>query len=132
MARLAYLSAHLLRFAFPGVGRNTLVGGEPSYDLLLYVANWPEVRRAPWQKLLLARAIENQCYVCAVNRVGTDANGNVYSGDSAAIDPRGEYLIHLNDGQEHVRTIVCSGTALDDFRKKFPVLMDGEKFEIDC
>jgi predicted amidohydrolase len=98
--------------------------------VLLYVANWPEVRRAPWQKLLLARAIENQCYVCAVNRVGTDANGNVYSGDSAAIDPRGEYIAHFNDGAEHVQTVVFSRVALNDFRDKFPVLADGDGFEL--
>jgi len=117
---------------FPVWSRNTMVNGEPAYDVLIYAANWPEVRTAPWQKLLLARAIENQCYVCAVNRVGSDDNGNNYSGDSAAIDPRGDYLFHSDDGQEYVRTVVCSGTALDDFRKKFPVLVDGEKFEIDC
>jgi predicted amidohydrolase len=107
------------------------VGGEPAYDVLLYVANWPEVRRAPWQKLMLARAIENQCYVAAVNRVGTDANGNTYSGDSAAIDPRGEYIAHLNDGQEHVCTVVCSFAALKDFREKFPVLSDSDSFELE-
>jgi predicted amidohydrolase len=69
--------------------------------------------------------------VAAVNRVGSDANGNVYSGDSAAIDPRGEYIAHLNDGQEHVHTAVCSRAALDDFREKFPVLSDGDSFELD-
>jgi predicted amidohydrolase len=127
--RICPLICYDLRF--PVWSRNTLVGGEPAYDLLLYVANWPEVRRAPWQKLLLARAIENQCYVCAVNRVGTDANGNTYSGDSAAIDPRGEYLAHLNDGQEYARTVVCSFAALKDFREKFPVLSDGDGFELD-
>jgi predicted amidohydrolase len=66
--------------------------------------------------------------VAAVNRVGTDANGNAYSGDSAAIDPRGEYIAHLNDGQEHVQTIVFSFAALKDFREKFPVLSDGDTF----
>jgi predicted amidohydrolase len=106
------------------------VGGEPAYDVLLYVANWPEVRRAPWQKLLLARAIENQCYIAAVNRVGNDANGNAYSGDSAAIDPRGEYMAHLNDGQEYVKTVVCSAEALSDFREKFPVLRDSDFFTL--
>jgi predicted amidohydrolase len=80
--------------------------------------------------LLLARAIENQCYVAAVNRVGTDANGNAYSGDSAAIDPRGEYMAHLNDGQEYVKTVVCSAEALSDFREKFPVLRDSDFFTL--
>jgi predicted amidohydrolase len=66
--------------------------------------------------------------VCAVNRVGTDANGNAYCGDSAAIDPRGEYMAHFNDGAEHVHTVVCSRDALEDFREKFPVLRDGDDF----
>lgn len=124
--RICPLICYDLRF--PVWSRNTLVGSEPAYDVLLYVANWPEVRRAPWQKLLLVRAIENQCYVCAVNRVGRDANGNSYSGDSAAIDPRGEYLAHFTDGKEHVHTAVCSRALLDDFREKFPVLMDADEF----
>jgi omega-amidase len=124
--RICPLICYDLRF--PVWSRNTLVEGEPAYDVLIYVANWPEVRRAPWQKLLQARAIENQCYVCAVNRVGSDVNGNLYRGDSAVIDARGDYMLHLDDGEEHVRTVVCSGTALDDFRKKFPVLMDGDYF----
>ena len=127
--RICPLICYDLRF--PVWSRNTLVGDEPAYDVLLYVANWPEVRRAPWQKLLLVRAIENQCYVCAANRVGSDANGNAYSGDSAAIDPRGEYITHFTDGIEHVKTLVCSRAALDDFREKFPVLRDGDSFEVD-
>lgn len=126
--RICPLICYDLRF--PVWSRNTLVGGIPAYDVLIYVANWPEVRRAPWQKLLVARAIENQSYVCAVNRVGKDANGNIYSGDSAAIDPRGEYIVHCNDGLEHVHTILCSRAALDDFREKFPVLRDGDGFEM--
>lgn len=127
--RICPLICYDLRF--PVWSRNTLVAGEPAYDVLLYVANWPEVRRAPWQKLLLARAIENQCYVVAVNRVGSDASGNVYSGDSAAIDPRGEYIAHFTDGKEHVYKAVCSRAALDDFREKFPVLADSDGFGID-
>jgi predicted amidohydrolase len=66
-----------------------------------------------------------------VNRVGTDANGNNYSGDSCAIDPRGEYIMHFDDGEEHVRTANCSRAALEDFREKFPVLADGDGFELD-
>jgi len=69
--------------------------------------------------------------VAAVNRVGSDANGNAYCGDSAAIDPRGDYMAHLTDGKEHVYTAVCSRAALDDFREKFPVLRDGDGFELD-
>ena len=127
--RICPLICYDLRF--PVWSRNSMIADVPAYDVLIYVANWPEVRRAPWQKLLLARAIENQCYTIAVNRVGSDANGNVYSGDSAAIDPRGDYMVNFNDGLEHVHTAVCSRTALDDFREKFPVLRDGDGFEMD-
>jgi omega-amidase len=126
--RICPLICYDLRF--PVWSRNTMVDGEPAYDVLIYVANWPEVRTAPWQKLLLARAIENQCYVCAVNRVGTDGNGNAYNGDSAVIDPRGDYMAHFTDGKEHVLTAVCSRAALEDFREKFPVLADGDGFEL--
>ncbi|MFM7728549.1 MAG: nitrilase-related carbon-nitrogen hydrolase, partial [Flavobacteriales bacterium] len=128
--RICPLICYDLRF--PVWSRNTIVGNVPAYDMLLYVANWPEVRKSPWQKLLLARAIENQSYVCAVNRVGIDGNGIHYSGDSAAINPRGEYIVHFDDGLEHAHTVVCSRVELDNFRKQFPVLLDGEHFEIEC
>ncbi|MGB0882811.1 MAG: amidohydrolase, partial [Vicingaceae bacterium] len=64
----------------------------PAYDCLIYVANWPAVRQQPWSKLLEARAIENQCYVVGVNRVGEDGNGIGYSGNSVVVDPKGEVI----------------------------------------
>ena len=64
------------------------------YDLLIYVANWPERRNHAWKTLLTARAIENQCYVIGVNRVGEDANGINHSGDSMLVDPLGQILYH--------------------------------------
>ena len=64
------------------------------YDALIYVANWPERRSHAWKSLLQARAIENQCYVIGVNRVGEDGNGIYHSGDSMVIDPLGEMLYH--------------------------------------
>jgi predicted amidohydrolase len=76
----------------------------PEYDVLIYVANWPEKRRNAWKTLLAARAIENQCYVVGVNRVGQDGNSLSYSGDSLAIDPMGEALYHVAD-KEEVHTI---------------------------
>jgi omega-amidase len=113
---------------FPVWSRNRLVKNEPLYDVLIYVASWPEVRREPWKKLLLARAIENQSYVVAVNRVGTDGNNLPYTGDSSFINPRGEYLHELTPSQEEVVTIELSHDELVDFRKKFPVLNDADGF----
>ncbi|MFX8848627.1 nitrilase-related carbon-nitrogen hydrolase, partial [Acinetobacter baumannii] len=65
---------------------------EKEYDILLYVANWPERRNHAWKSLLVARAIENQCYVIGVNRVGNDGNEIYHSGDSMIINPLGEVL----------------------------------------
>ncbi len=107
---------------FPVFARN-----RGDYDAILYVANWPEVRRYPWSQLLIARAIENQCYVVGVNRVGQDGNGHLYSGDSAMIDPRGEAEVLL-PGLDAQLTSTCSGEALVDFRAKFPVALEADRF----
>ncbi|TVR38343.1 MAG: amidohydrolase [Cryomorphaceae bacterium] len=100
------------------------------YDVAVYVANWPEARSAAWSKLLLARAIENQCYVIGVNRVGTDGKDISYSGDSAIIDPRGEYLVCPPAHSDQALYAELSKAELLDFRKKFPVLKDGDEFEV--
>ena len=78
-------------------------GGErsgPEYDVLIYVANWPEKRITAWKTLLRARAIENQCYVIGVNRTGEDGNKIHYTGDSMTIDPMGEILYHKKDEED--------------------------------
>lgn len=78
---------------FPEISRNKLnQKGESDYDLCLYVANWPERRAQHWRALLPARAIENQCFVLGLNRVGIDGKGLTYSGDSAVYNPLGEKL----------------------------------------
>ncbi|MEZ4757911.1 MAG: amidohydrolase [Flavobacteriales bacterium] len=110
---------------FPVFARN-----RGDYDAILYVANWPEVRRYPWSHLLIARAIENQCHVIGVNRVGQDGNGHLYSGDSAAIDPRGE-VCGLAPGAAGMLTTVFDRAALEDFRAKFPVAMEADGFTLD-
>ena len=110
---------------FPVFARN-----RGDYDAILYVANWPEVRRYPWSHLLIARAIENQCHVVGVNRVGQDGNGHLYSGDSAAIDPRGA-VTGLEPGAEEVLTTVFDRAALEDFRAKFPVAMEADGFTLE-
>ncbi len=115
---------------FPVWSRNQLVDGKPLYDLLVYVASWPEVRREPWKKLLLARAIENQCYTLGVNRVGIDGNNLPYTGDSSIINPRGEYIHELTPSKEEVITVTISLDELEDFRQKFPVLADADRFDV--
>jgi omega-amidase len=115
---------------FPVWSRNGLDKETPQYDVLIYVANWPSVRREPWRKLLYARAIENQAYVIACNRVGEDANGNNYSGDSAIINPRGEMLLEGKEYVEEMMTATLSKKEHEDFREKFPVLKDADLFKL--
>ena len=99
------------------------------YDVLIYVANWPERRSHAWKTLLCARAIENQCYVVGVNRVGSDANNIYYSGNSLVIDPLGQVLYHMAD-EEDVNTITLQKELLDEVRTKFPFWKDADSFNI--
>lgn len=121
---------------FPVWSRNVFrksVTGEPGqwdYDVLVYVANWPEVRNYPWKQLLIARAIENQCYVVGVNRIGKDGNGYDHSGDSVVINPRGEIISVTRANEESVETITLNREYLDEFRKNFPVGLDADYFEL--
>lgn len=96
------------------------------YDLLIYVANWPERRQHPWKTLLLARAIENQSYVIGLNRVGDDANQIHYSGDSAIINFKGEIISFTKPNEESAETITLNYPELANFRKEFPVLNDAD------
>jgi omega-amidase len=99
------------------------------YDVLLFVANWPEPRTAAWSALLRARAIENQCYVIGVNRCGSDPRGLQYAGCSAVYDPLGETVLDLGSKE-------CSGIAtirLDkvaEVRSQLPFLQDADKFSL--
>lgn len=99
------------------------------YDVLIYVANWPQRRSLAWKTLLQARAIENQCYVVGVNRVGSDANEIVYSGDSMIIDPLGEILYHAPN-EETTFTTSLSKENLDNVRSRFPFWKDADDFMI--
>lgn len=109
---------------FPVWSRNT-----QHYDLLLYVANWPEVRSGAWKTLLRARAIENVCFVAGLNRVGEDGNGVSHSGDSAIIDFKGDPIDVLS-GKEGTVSAVLDKDELQMFRKKFTALEDGDTFTI--
>lgn len=103
--------------------------GEPEYDVLLYVANWPEKRIHAWRSLLTARAIENQCYVVAVNRTGTDGKGVLYNGQSMVIDPLGQILFDAED-TESITTVTLEASVLLSVRKSFPFLRDADDFQI--
>lgn len=102
----------------------------PSYDCLVYVANWPERRSYAWKNLLIARAIENQCYVIGVNRIGNDGNDISYSGDSCIINPKGEVISAISAHEEKTETVSLSFSELAEFRKAFPVIEDADDFEI--
>ena len=106
-------------------------GGRESleYDVLMYVANWPEKRSHAWKTLLQARAIENQCYVIGVNRVGEDGNGIYHSGDSMVVDPLGEVLYHKKD-EEDIFTITLNKEELQGIRQRFQFWRDGDEFQI--
>ncbi|MES2701128.1 MAG: amidohydrolase [Bacteroidota bacterium] len=108
---------------FPVWARNQ----EDEYDVLLYVANWPEARSLAWKTLLQARAIENQCYVAGVNRVGSDAKGNNYIGESSVFGPLGE-LIWQHGKEPTCHTVTLEKSPLDEVRKKLPFLEDADKF----
>jgi len=112
---------------FPVWSRNT---NDNSFDVLLYVANWPEVRSYPWKQLLIARSIENQCYVVGVNRIGKDGNLIEHSGDTSVINPRGEIISNTKPHEDKSETVSLDYNYLSDFRKVFPVMMDGDNFEI--
>lgn len=100
------------------------------YDLLIYVANWPERRAYPWKQLLIARAIENQCYVVGVNRIGKDGHDVIHSGDSVVHNFKGEPMSKTQAYQESIETISISMHELEEFRKIFPVEMDADDFEL--
>ena len=95
------------------------------YDMILYVASWPTPRVGAWSALLVARAIENQCYVAGVNRVGKDLTCE-YSGGSVIIDPYGRTLATCADNSECEATAEIDMEALEAFREKFPVLKDAD------
>lgn len=99
------------------------------YDLILYVASWPAPRISAWNALLVARAIENQCYVAGVNRVGHDP-ACAYCGGSVIIDPYGKTMVACTMDEECEATAEVDKEKLDAFRKKFPVLGDADRFEM--
>jgi predicted amidohydrolase len=104
-------------------------GPRPEYDVLVYVANWPERRNHAWKTLLQARAIENQCYTIGVNRVGNDGNAIYHSGDSMVVDPLGEVL-YAKAHEQDVHTIILQKDALEEVRTKLPFWKEADFFTI--
>lgn len=96
-------------------------------DLLFYLASWPAARRMAWNRLLPARAIENLCYVAAVNRTGTDQHGYAYSGDSQVLDFMGETLLNAGD-QNGAFYVTLQAKKLAEFKQRFPAYLDADRF----
>jgi omega-amidase len=130
--RILLLTCYDLRF--PVWSRQQIKADEngllqPEYDAILYVANWPERRSHAWKTLLVARAIENQCFVVGVNRVGNDGNEIYHSGDSMVVDPLGE-ILYYRAHDEEVATHLLQKSLLETVREKLPFWKDGDSFFI--
>jgi len=111
---------------FPVWSRNSQL----EYDVLLYVANWPQARISAWDTLLKARAIENLCYTAGVNRIAADGNGIPYNGHSTVIDPKGNYLAEPNEDEGFIQ-VTLSAEELKSYRAKFPAHLDADSFSFD-
>jgi len=110
---------------FPVWARNT-----NNYDLLIYVANWPQRRISAWDALLKARAIENMSYCIGVNRTGIDGNGHPYNGHSAAYDVLGEQISDANNEIEFTQTITLQRAHIEKNRKHLQFLNDRDFFDL--
>lgn len=102
---------------------------DQSYDLLLIIASWPDKRVLHWKALVAARAIENQSYVVAVNRVGHDGNDIYHSGHSMCLDPNGN-TIYYKPEDEDLYTFSINYQELVKIRRQFPFLKDADKFTV--
>lgn len=121
--RICPLICYDLRFPVWSRNRN-------EYDLLVYSANWPGVRSDVWNTLLKARAIENQCYVVGVDRVGADKMGIDYLGESQVVDAKGFLLAKTKSNTPEILSTTLSYDDLINFRTKFPVLNDADDFNL--
>ncbi len=100
------------------------------YDILLFIANWPNPRLNAWDTLLQARAIENLAFSIGLNRVGKDEKGNEYNGNSAVYDFKGQTLLKIVEGEEATEIITLQKAPLDEFREKFAVYLDADSFSL--
>lgn len=113
---------------FPVWIKNHFHQGNYEYDLIVCVANWPAVRQYAWKNLLIARAIENQACMAAVNRVGDDGNGKAHTGDSAITDAQGALLATARPGEEQIISATLVYSELQQFRSQFTVGLDWDNF----
>lgn len=115
---------------FPVWSRNAMQDTrEATYDVLTYSANWPDRRALAWQILLQARAIENQCYVIGVNRVGEDGTGFYYQGDTSVIDPLG-HILYRKENEADIFITTLDYEALVKVRRQFQFLKDADPFQL--
>ena len=115
---------------FPVWSRNLTQEDESlSYDLLLYVANWPAARSQVWRTLLQARALENLAYCIGLNRIGEDGNHIAYDGQSTVFNYKGEIISDLL-ANDTIVTVELSKSALNEFRNKFPAYLDADAFTL--
>lgn len=121
---IAMIACYDIRFPVWCRNRNN------EYDLLIAVANWPEVRVNAWNALLTARAIENEAYVCGVNCMGTDTKGFKYDGSSAVIDFKGKNIT-VSGEDSNILYGKLSRERLDAFREKFPAWRDADSFRFE-
>jgi omega-amidase len=128
--RICPLICYDLRFPVWSRNRWNSSLKKPSYDVLVYVANWPQVRSNAWETLLRARAIENLSYTVGVNRVGIDGNGIEHSGNSAVISPKGEAIFAV-EGMEAIKTVELNAHSLQAYRDRFPAFLDADDFTIE-
>ncbi len=115
---------------FPVWAKNTYANHSFTYDLLLYLANWPEKRKHHWRALLMARAIENLSFAAGVNRIGEDGKGNAHSGNSLMVSPKGEVICEIAENMERIETVVLQKYELLQYRERFNVGQDWDSFEI--
>jgi omega-amidase len=115
---------------FPVWCKNKYIRNEFEYDLLIFVANWPEIRSHAWNTLLAARAIENMSYLVGVNRVGDDGNKISHSGNTQIIDPKGMIISKPIEGEESVCQATLDAAVLKNFRNQFAVGDDWDQFRI--
>ena len=111
---------------FPEISRNKIVNNKAAFDFCIYVANWPSKRIKHWEALLRARAIENQCYVLGLNRIGLDGNQLEYSGGSVCFDPNGEAAWTSNLNNQDLGNFELDLENLNLFRQTMPFLKDAE------
>lgn len=128
--KICPLVCYDLRFPVWSRNRWDVTTKKLSYDVAVYVANWPTARIDAWDTLLRARAIENLSYVVGVNRIGMDGSGVEHNGHSTVVSPKGE-SIFTNEGTETIHSVSLNANSLEAFRDRFPAFVDADDFTIE-